>query len=550
LAATLIVVAVVIAASGGFRATVGGFRISARSPVGASIVALLATLAWLQMARRARSVRSDLETAWQALQVHAARIVGAVALVAVVLASVFATRSAAGADASGYLSEAAMFASGAFRHYSQLLPYSDHPWLTTPLGWRPADSYVQVPTYPPGLPLLMAIPHAIAGINGATAVVIASAAVAIWAVAMIAGGIAGVFAAVLLAFSPVFVYQSFQPMSDVPVTAAWMVTFVLLRSRWSTAAGVSCAVAVLIRPNLAPLAIVPLLLARGKIRFAIPVSAAALFLAAIQFFWYGSPFRSGYGTADELFGVSNVIPNASRYFNWLIATAPALLLAPFAIYRFRNDRHARALMAFAVLVIAAYLVYAVFDHWSYLRFLLPAIAVFAVFAGIELAAWIERWPTAVRFPIFFVLMLGIVAHGLFVARSFDVFKLKDQLRRVEQVAAAIVHTAPNNAVIIAGEQSGSMRYYTGRSILRWEAASAETLPAALETLMKAERPIYIVLDAWELEPFRARFPAVGPAELDWPPMLEAGTSHRTLAWNLADRWRFQLGQRINTVRLP
>jgi hypothetical protein len=33
-------------------------------------------------------------------------------------------------------------------------------------------------------------------------------------------------------------------------------------------------------------------------------------------------------------------------------------------------------------------------------------------------------------------------------------------------------------------------------------------------------------------------------------MLEAGSSHRTLAWNLADRWRYQLGQRINTIRIP
>jgi hypothetical protein len=118
------------------------------------------------------------------------------------------------------------------------------------------------------------------------------------------------------------------------------------------------------------------------------------------------------------------------------------------------------------------------------------------------------------------------------------------------VAQAIVHTAPPDAVIIAGEQSGSMRYYTGLSILRWEAATPDTFPKAIEILLKAERPIYIVLDAWEMELFRARFPSVGPAELDWPPMLDAGSSHRTLAWNLADRFRYQLGQRINTVRIP
>ena len=552
LTTTLIVVAVVLAVSGGFRATVGGFRISARSPVPAAIAAVIAALAWLQLARRDRSIGADLESAWRAIERHSTRIVGAIAVVSAIIASVFATRSGAGADASGYLSQAALWSSGALFHRDTTgVDFADMgEWITVPLGWRPASAGLQAPTYPPGLPLLMAIPHALAAINGANAIVIASAAVAVWGTAMIAGGIAGVVAALILAFSPVFLYQSVQPMSDVPVTAAWILCFLLVRNNRSAAAGIACAVAVLIRPNLAPLAIVPLMIAPRKFVFAAPIAAAAVFLGTIQYLWYGSPLRSGYGTADELFAIANAVPNARRYFSWFVATAPVLFLAPLAFIPLRNDARARALMAFALLVVAAYLVYAVFEHWSYLRFLLPAMAVFAIFAGVELARWLERWPIAIRLPIFFVLMLGVVAHSLFVARSFDAFRLKDQLRRVEQVAQAIDHTAPPNAVIIAGEQSGSMRYYTGRSILRWEAATAETLPTALETLLKAERPIYIVLDAWEMELFRAKFPDVGPAELDWPPMLEAGSSHRTFAWNVADRWRFQLGQRVNTIRLP
>jgi hypothetical protein len=552
IAAAFVVAAVILAVSGGFRATVGGLRISARSPMAASIAALIATFAWLQLARRHRSIASDLDAAWHGLERHATRIIGVIALVSAIVAASFATRSAAGADASGYLSQAAMWAGGTSPYADGLADVLDNPdgWLTSPLGWRPAGEQTQVPTYAPGLPLLMAAPHALAGTGGATATIVLSAAVAVWATAMLAGGVAGVAAALLLAFSPVFLYQSFQPMSDVPVTAAWMLSFFFLRSGWNGWSGICCALAIVIRPNLAPLALVPFLISNRQMWFAAPVAAAGMFLGLLQFLWYGSPFRSGYGAADELFAMSNVIPNVGRYFSWLIATAPVLLLAPFAVIRLRNRPQARALLAFAVLVVCAYLVYGVFDHWSYLRFLLPAMAVLAVFAGIELAAWIDRWPVAIRSPIFLVLMLGIVAHGLFVARSFDAFKLRDQLRRVGQVAEAINHSAPDNAVIIAGEQSGSMRYYTGRSILRWEAATAATMPQAVETLLEAERPIYIVLDTWEEEAFRAKFPALGPAELDWPPMLDAGSSHRTRAWNVADRWRFQLGQRINTIRIP
>ena len=549
--------AVVLAVSGGFRTTVGGFRISARSPLAASIAALIAGAAWVALARRDRAIAADLEGMWHAIERHSSRLIGVVALIAAIVASTFATRSAAGADASGYLSQSAMWRivqpAIYFEGLAQEFELLDG-WITTPLGWRPLaqGEYVagaQVPTYPPGLPLLMTVPHAVAGIKGATAVVIASAPVAVWATGMLAGGAAGILAAALLAFSPVFLYQSFQPMSDVPVTAAWIMSFLLVERR-STWAGIACAIAVLVRPNLAPLALIPLLVTKSKIGFAIPVAIAAGFLAVVQLMWYGSPLRSGYGTADELFAWANIGPNALRYLNWLMATAPVLLLALFGFWRTSQaaSRKPQALGLFAVLVIVSYLMYAVFDDWAYLRFLLPAMAVFAVFAAIELVAWIERWPLAVRVLLFFTLILGVTAYSLIVARTFDTFKLADQLRRVEQAAAFIDRSSPRNAVLIAGEQSGSMRYYTGRSILRWEAATADQLSKAITTL--AQRPMYVALDAWENEPFLAKFKDVPAVALDWPPLVEAGTSHRTRVWNLADRDRFLKGEHIETIRVP
>jgi hypothetical protein len=360
-----------------------------------------------------------------------------------------------------------------------------------------------------------------------------------------------VIAALLLGFTPAFLFQSIQPMSDVPVTAAWMLCFlVVIRTRRSFDAGLVCAGAVLIRPNLAPLAIVPLLIAPRKLSFAAPVVLAGLFLAFMQNLWYGSPFRSGYGSADELFSLTNIGPNAIRYFNWLIATAPVLFLAAFGFIRLKRDGHARALLTFAMLVIASYLVYGVFDQWSYLRFLLPAIAVLAILAGAELAGWIGRWPVAVRFPILFALMLGVTAHAVFIARTLDTFRLADQLRRVEQVGEFVYRTAPQNAVLIAGEQSGSMTYYTARSILRWEAATPDNLTKAVAALQETKRSIYVVLDAWENEPFLAKFKDVPAVALDWPPIVDAGTSHRTRVWDLSDRARFLAGENFQTIRVP
>ena len=557
MAAALAVAAVILAVSGGFRTTVGGLRVSMRSPLPIAIVSLVVLAAWYTAARRGQSITTDLECAWDALNWYP-QFVAAIALIAVLMAGLFATRSASGADASGYLSEAKLLISGRLFHPDELSGVRrDYDWyLTSPLGWRPAGEDRQAPTYPPGLPLLMAIPHAIAGVSGASAVVILAAGIAVIATGLLAfqlaGSIAAVIAASFIAFTPVFIHQSIQPMSDVPVTAAWMLCFLMLSRAGSRdgLAGLACAAAVLIRPNLAPLAIVPLLVARRRFAFAAPVAIAGLFLASMQLLWYGSPFRSGYGSAEELFALSNIAPNASRYARWLMGTAPALVLAVFGVVRLRANRLAQGLFAFAVLVIASYLVYAVFDEWSYLRFLLPALAIFAVFAAVELSAWIDRWPAAVRPLLLFAIVIGVTAHALWVARSMDTFKLADQLRRVSVVADFINEDVPPAAVIVAGEQSGSMRYHTERPILRWEAASPEALDAAMTELERSRRPIYIVLDAWEDGLFRAKFQALPGGALDWPPILDAGSSHRTRLWKLGDRERFQRGGSLNTIRLP
>jgi hypothetical protein len=103
---------------------------------------------------------------------------------------------------------------------------------------------------------------------------------------------------------------------------------------------------------------------------------------------------------------------------------------------------------------------------------------------------------------------------------------------------------------VSGEQSGSMRHYTSRPIVRWEAASTDDLSRAFGALAAANRPVWFVLDAWEEEPFRAKFQGDPRAALDWPPAVTAGTTHRTRVWRLSDRERFLRGENVVTDRLP
>jgi 4-amino-4-deoxy-L-arabinose transferase-like glycosyltransferase len=428
-------------------------------------------------------------------------------------------------------------------------------------------------------------------------VVAVSAAIAMIATGSIAFRLAGtpaaIVAAVTLATCPTFIFQSVQPMSDVPVTAAWMVGWALLIGPASgirqpapsadvghdfgraLLAGVACAIAVLIRPNLAPLAAVPfaylLVVALGTRRrslgteqratarqalgtpgtlgtFVLPIAIAGLFLAWLQWHWYGSSFRSGYGTVEQLYSFSSIGPNASRYATWLLSTSPVLLLALVGLW-IRRSAATWALAAFAALNAAAYLVYFAFNEWSYLRFLMPALAIASVFTGVAVAALVDRLDAPARAAVLLAAVLVIAGVGVSRARALDAFRLADAHRRVLQIDRYLDSALPPQAVVIAGEQSGAVRFDTGRAIIRWEAASPDDLARVLAVLEGSGRPVWVVLDVWEEPLVRAKFSGLDAAALDWPPVVDAGDAHRTRAWSISDRGRYLKGARIVTDRL-
>jgi 4-amino-4-deoxy-L-arabinose transferase-like glycosyltransferase len=79
-----------------------------------------------------------------------------------------------------------------------------------------------VPTYPPGLPLVMAAAQRLAGEGAVHAVVPLQGGVAVWLTFLLGrrlgGARAGLAAALLLASSPVFLAAAVRPMSDLPAT--------------------------------------------------------------------------------------------------------------------------------------------------------------------------------------------------------------------------------------------------------------------------------------------------------------------------------------------
>ncbi|MGQ0735468.1 MAG: hypothetical protein ACT4QD_17665 [Acidobacteriota bacterium] len=647
LAFLLATVATALIVTGGFVTSLLGLRVSAQSPRPSAAGAAVALIAWLIAARRADGVRADLRRINAAIAARTIWIAAVIAGAATAGAIAYSTFSAAGSDASGYLSQARMWAGGSLARaepLSSLGTWADAALTVTPLGWWPAGVVGwQVPTYAPGLPLLMAPLHALGGTVAAALVVPASFGLAIWATAVLArrvgGALAGVMAAVWLATSPVALFAAVQPMSDMPATAAWLACWVgittmaadrpsrelllgrlhallvrRLRSallphadfdrrpnftkrvpsaawppprynaaridhtgddaqmlgdgsardvsgRALLAAGAAAAAAVLIRPNLAPLAIVPALYVWLAVRaaswhqrlgratvFALPVVVAGVVVATLQWRWFGSPFRSGYGTAEEIYALANVAPNLTLYFTWLLDVhGPWLLMAPLALLFAR--RPIAWLLLFAAGVVGAYLVYAEFEVWTYLRFLLPALALAMVAAASVLGAVLARLPEAARMPVLVLVVLTLGGVNVAATRQHGVFRAAD-LHRAAAIMGPYLNAAmPAHAVVIAGEQSGSVRYYTDRPILRWDAISPEAMAPALDVLTRRGYDVWVVLDEWEEPLVRTRFADLPALALDWPPMAEAGSERRARTWRLRDRAPFHRGGRVITDRL-
>ncbi len=192
----------------------------------------------------------------------------------------------------------------------------------------------------------------------------------------------GLAAAWLVATSPAVLAMLVSPMSDVPAAAFWALAiyFALGRSsRSSLAAGLASSAAILIRPNLAPLAAILVIWkfwseqraeSRGQTaegqaqktsvarRFSavLPIIAGTLpgclFIAWINNALYGSPLASGYGSLSALFSLSHIPTNLARYGGWLVVSQTplaavgiaALLLPLRSIWPTRERQHAAHLL--------------------------------------------------------------------------------------------------------------------------------------------------------------------------------------------------------------
>ena len=548
--------------TGGFRFHLFGIPISVRGAHRAGVISLLLAAAGLGLHR---SLREQLGALTNRLPfARTLPIVCAIAAVAVLVTALkMGTRTAAGSDIYGYVSQAALWRQGIPRIHQPIaaaVPWPDAEWTFAPLGYRPAPGQTIVPTYAPGLPLLMALFASVFGPGAEYFVVPICGAVLVWLSYLlgrrVSSAAVGTIAALAIATSPAILFMTLWSMSDVPVAVFWTASLLLAcrQTRGASAgAGIAAGIAVLIRPNLAPLAIVPLAIAglrgerRGRLaRFAVYVLACApfaLFVGWLFDTWYGSPLRSGYGAASDIYAVANVRPNTAKYIAWLWESQGPLPFAfPLALWlsRSRDDRIVRlALAAFAAIVLACYVAYIQFDVWWYVRFLIPALPPMLVLGVDGIAGAAARFGPRVRIAVLLVVGLASTAFTVNESVRRDVFSIGQGERKYEDVGRHVAEALPSNAAVYAVQHSGSIRHYSGRLTLRLDYMDPLWLDRSIAHMRAAGYEAYFVVDDWEVPAFVERFRTQQTASLL---ALEPSTprcTHRTFVFRVADRtvWR-------------
>ncbi len=489
---------------------------------------------------------------------NAARLtVLALAVTVAVVGTWRGTWAVGGSDSSCYALMTAAFARG---HMQPTTSLADAPWpeasrTFAPGGFVPSPTRADSasPICAPGFSLLLAPLYVVGGRDAIFLLTPMAGALLVWLTfvfgSRLAGPSAGAAAATVIAATPVFVFQVVQPMNDVAVATVWMAVLVLAagpqeHSGWI---GGLTGLAILIRPNLAPAALIVAAwcLTGGLRRFLVFGAAAAPFAIAVVTFntvLYGHPLKSGYGSTSDLFSSAHVLPNIANYGKALLETQLGFpLLGLFAIFVVPRQRRPLVWLGLALTgsMVVVYLFYKPFPEWWYLRFLLPVLPVMTVLAITVVALGTRRR------AVVWALVAGVVVFAMTSEAMGQALSLQRLERRFRTVGAVVRDRLPENAVFLTVWDSGSVRYHAEREAILWDAMNPDSLDGAVAWLVAGGFEPFIIVEEWEEPLFRERFAGTSRlGDLDWPPRYQI--QPRLRIFQPRDRDRYLAGDHIPT----
>jgi hypothetical protein len=438
---------------------------------------------------------------------------------------------AGGSDTSGYMHLARLLVNGHLhvpaRTISGLSPSSAPPSLYTPLGFMPSfDGNGMVPTYPMGLPLLIALFLPIAGWNhaGDLTMILHSLAglIVIYSLSRVFGlpRTWSILGTALVATSPLYIFMSLQAMSDVP-SLVWTTAAILAalkcreRLPYALAAGGAMAVDVLLRPTNI-LALVPIGVALGVaprrwILFILGGLPGAIFHAGHAIAAYGHLWDTGYGNNFKYFFAASYVPETLlHYAHWV-----PILLTPIAAMSlglpFDKGIESRARWLIGSWIGVFVVFYSAYrcthETWWYLRYLLPAVPAIVIASLLVCRSLTFRFAQRIgprHFKFAVAIAIAFIAfNSYWWNRNLHDLDIGRGERKYGTVAEWMIKNLPSNSVCICTQMSGAIFYFTSFTFIRYESvnpANAQVIEAAIRT---AKRPLYAVLFPYEMTDWNA-----------------------------------------------
>jgi hypothetical protein len=483
-------------------------------------LALVAARAWWSRSR-SRAETTLIDQAWRA---------GQIALLAVSLSAVgywlvFLTTICGGSDSYGYVSASELVGHGRLiepQPIATWLPVENRLDVATPAGYVAAADHTGIaPSYPLGLPVLMAMARLATGSVGPYLVPPICGVVLLFLTWRIAttwyGSQAGWLAAGLVAWNAVVVTYAKQPMSDVPAAmlALLSIWWLVRPSRAPLLAGLAAGASFVTRPGgIGLIAVLAALAAwpresrrRDAALFLAGLAPFVLAQALLQWRLFGSPLVSGYGPVSGLYAGATIWSNLRIYVHGLWTVHSVVWFAGLLAACFVRPRMPVVLAGTALVVSAVpYVLYFEFAHWETLRFLLPAIVLLTIAAAGGLASMIARlnrpWIRAAALVI--VAVVPAAQSERFLRRE-GVPQLMDAESRYPLVATYLKERTPANAIVLAAQHSGSIRHYGDRLTLRWDLLRSEDLEPLMVAVADRGHPLYVVLEGTEQRRFTEGF---------------------------------------------
>ena len=391
-------------------------------------------------------------------------------------------------------------------------------------GPRPGT---MVPSFPPGMPLHVALAGLVAGWNYGPFVVSPLAAlVSVFLVYLLGRefGLSRLFStagAAVFALCPVFVSMAEQPLSGT-VATMWSLAAILfaLRSRrreaWAAAAGAALGLAVLVRPAdallLLPLAFAVRLRPRALLWFLLGVAPFAAVLLVWNRLAFGNPFRTGYSDPGG-FSLAHFPGRFRHYGGWLARLMSPLLLAGWALVsadRRVTLRDRSLLVLWFGSVFFFYCCSAAQETWWSTRYLLPAIP--ALILASLLVARDGLSPqqggrgALPRRALAVLALATVLAFEYSWIRDLQVLRSGEADRLYPDACRWVESKVPPGSLLISMQMSGALRYYTNLTPVRWDRIEPEQVPQLRERARAEGYQWFALLLPFENEEARRRLP--------------------------------------------